>query len=83
MILARPGVLRLKGNELWVTLMPFGGREALSDWIERLNQQRLVIPWLNHLILQVEMAPLPVGLAANPRLAQRRIFANRELSRAP
>jgi len=74
--IARPGMLRLKGNELWVTLAPFTGSEALAHWIQQVNRQRIAIPWLGHLILQLEIAPLPVGLAANPRTVRRRIFAN-------
>lgn len=76
--IARPGVLRLKGDELWVSLVPFAGSQALSDWIQEINRQRIAIPWLNHLILQVEVAPLPAGLAAQPRAAARRVFANRK-----
>jgi len=77
---ARPGVLSLKGDELWVTLSPFTACPALTAWIQQLNQQRIAIPWLGHLILQVEIAPLPVGLAANPGVVRQRIFANRHLS---
>jgi hypothetical protein len=76
--IVRPGVLRLKGDELWVTLAPFTGSEALAGWIQNINQQRVAIPWLGHLILQMEVAPLPVGLAAQPRAAARRVFANRQ-----
>lgn len=78
--IARPGLLRLRGNELWVTLTPFTGCQALANWMQQLNQQQLRIPWLDHLILQMEIAPLPVGLAANPRAVRRRVFANRKLS---
>lgn len=76
--IVRPGVLTLKGEELWVSLAPFTGCEDLATWIERTNQQRIAIPWLDHLILQVEVTPLPVGLAAKPRTAARRLFANRQ-----
>lgn len=78
--IARPGLLRLRGNELWVTLTPFTGCQTLANWIQQLNQQQLQIPWLDHLILQMEVAPLPVGLAADPRAVRRRVFANRKLS---
>ena len=74
--IARPGMLRLQGNELWVTLTPFTGHQALAQWIQHLNQQRFQIPWLDHLILQIEIAPMPIGLAANPRAVRRRLFAN-------
>lgn len=76
--IARPGVVRLRENELWVTLTPFTGCQALVNWIQQLNQQRFQIPWLDHLILQMEIAPRPIGLAANPRLVRRRVFANRK-----
>ena len=74
--IARPGFLRLKGNELQVTLMPFTGSQALNEWIQQTNEQRVSIPWLDHLILQIEIAPLTVGLAANPTAVRRRVFAN-------
>jgi hypothetical protein len=76
--IARPGVLRLKGAELWVSLAPFTGSEALAGWIGQINQQRIAIPWLDHLVLQMEIAPLPLGLAAEPQTAARRVFANRQ-----
>lgn len=78
--IVRPGFLHLRADELWVTLMPFDQQAALSAWLQQLNQQRLPIPWLNGLILQIEIAPAPVGLAANPGAIKQRIFAN---SRAP
>jgi hypothetical protein len=78
--IARPGILRLRGDQLQVTLMPFKESSALDGWIEQVNAQRLTIPWLGHLILQIEIAPVPVGLAANPKAVQRRIIAN---SRSP
>jgi hypothetical protein len=77
--IARPGVLRLRGNELWVTLTPFTRCQALANWIQQPNQQWLQIPWLDHLILQMEIAPLPVGPAANRRAVRRRVLANGKL----
>ena len=77
--IARPGMLHLKGHELWVTLMPFSEQHVLTRWIQELNEQRLSIPWLNHMILQVEIAAEPAGLAANPRQLRRRLFANRKV----
>jgi len=70
------GGLYLRGSELWVTLTPFTGSQAVVDWIRHLNEQRLTLPWLNHLIPQMEIAPAPVGLAANPRAGRRRMLAN-------
>lgn len=75
---ARPGVLQLKGDELWVSLAPFTGCEALAGCIQRINQQRIALPWLGHLILQMEVASLPLGLEAQPRAAARRVSANRQ-----
>jgi hypothetical protein len=74
----RPGTLTIQGDELWVTLAPFTGSQALIPWVEQLNCKRIAIPWLGHLILQVEIALLPDGLAAEPRKLRRRVFANRE-----
>lgn len=68
--ISRPGVLHLRGHELWVTLAPFTGSQAVEDWIRHLNEQRPTLPWLNHLILQMEIAPAPAGLAANPELCR-------------
>jgi hypothetical protein len=75
--IARPGILRVKGNEFWVSLMPFVDSEALTGWLDQVNQQRIEIPWLGHLVLHIEVAALPVGLAADPDAARKRIFANR------
>ena len=74
--IARPGILRVKGDELWVSLMPFTGCEALTGWLDQINRQRLTVPWVGHLILQIEVAPAPVGLAANPAAVRKRVFAN-------
>jgi hypothetical protein len=74
--IARPGWLRLQGNELWVTMMLFAECHALTEWIRQLNQRRLWIPWLNHMVLQAEIAPAFVGLASNPRAVRQRAFAN-------
>jgi hypothetical protein len=74
--IARPGILCLRGSQLQVTLMPFTGSAALNDWIRQINQQRIAIPWLGHLILQIEIAPHPVGLAADLGAVRQRIFAN-------
>lgn len=74
--IARPGILRVKGNELWVSLMPFTGSDALTGWLEQLNRQRLAVPWVGHLILQIEVAAAPVGLAAKPGAVRQRVFAN-------
>jgi hypothetical protein len=74
--IARPGILRLKGDELWVSLMPFIDSEALTGWLDQINRQRLAVPWVGHLILQIEVAPAPLGLAANPGAVRKRVIAN-------
>ena len=74
--IARPGILRLRGNQFLVTLMPFTGCAALTEWVRQINEQQLAIPWLGHLILQIEIASHPVGCAADPQALRRRIFAN-------
>lgn len=73
--IARPGVLRLKGRELWVTLEPFVGHQALTPWLEHINSQHCMIPWLDNLVLRVEVAQEPSG-HISPALIRRRIFAN-------
>jgi len=78
--IARPGILRVKGDELWVSLMPFAGSEALTGWLDEVNRQRLAVPWLGHLVLQIEVAAAPVGLAAHPGAVRKRVFANCTLS---
>lgn len=74
--IARPGTLRLRGDQLQVTLLPFTDSAALDGWLRQINEQRFAIPWLGHLTLQVEIAPTPIGLAADPKAVQRRIIAN-------
>ena len=74
--IARPGVLRLKGRELWVTLEPFVGHRILVPWLERINTQRYTIPWLDNLVLRVDVAREPLGHATPPTRIRRLIFAN-------
>ena len=74
--IARPGVLRLKGRELWVTLEPFVGHRILVPWLERINTQRYTIPWLDNLVLRVDVAQEPLGHATPPTRIRRLIFAN-------
>jgi hypothetical protein len=73
---ARPGRLYLHNGHLIVQLDPFRGDAALKPFIQQLNQRRLPIPWLGGLILQVETAHQPQGLAAAPNLLGRKILAN-------
>jgi hypothetical protein len=73
--LVRPGRLYLQARALVVQLDPFRGAEALEPFIQQLNARRLAIPWLFGLILHVEIAPEPVGLAATPHRLGRKILA--------
>jgi len=59
----RPG---LHAGQLIVQLDPFRGDAALRPFIQQLNERQLPIPWLAGLILQVEIAAKPQGLAAVP-----------------
>lgn len=72
----RPGRLYLHAGQLMVQLDPFRGDAALKPFILQLNQRCLSIPWLAGLILQVEIAEKPQGLAAVPQLLGLRILAN-------
>lgn len=72
----RPGRLYLHAGQLIVQLDPFRGDAVLKPFIQRLNERRLPIPWLSGLILRVEIAPQPQGLAAVPNVLADRILAN-------
>ena len=72
----RPGRLYLHAGHLIVQLDPFRGDVALNSFIQRLNERRLPIPWLGGLVLHVEIANKPQGLAAVPNILGQRILAN-------
>ena len=72
----RPGRLYLHAGYLIVQLDPFRGNVALDSFIQRLNERRLPIPWLGGLVLRVEIAEKPQGLAALPNILGQRILAN-------
>ncbi|PJH74403.1 MAG: hypothetical protein CO064_12195 [Anaerolineae bacterium CG_4_9_14_0_8_um_filter_58_9] len=74
--LLRPGRLYLEAGCLIVQLDPFRGAEALQPFIQKLNQRHLAIHWLCGLILQVEIAAQPQGLAAVPQVLGQKILAN-------
>jgi hypothetical protein len=76
----RPGRLYLQAGQLIVQLDPFRGQESLDTFIQALNERRLAVPWLCNLILQIEIAPEPQGLAAVPNVLGRRILANSRLA---
>ncbi len=74
--LLRPGRLYLQAGQLIVQLDPFRGEEDLHPFLQRLNDQRLPIPWLAHLVLQIEVAEQPQGLAAVPNRLGLKILAS-------
>ena len=74
--LMRPGRLYLQAGYLIVQLDPFRGDVVLNSFIQRLNERRLPIPWLGGLVLRVEIAAKPQGLAAAPNILGQRILAN-------
>ena len=74
--IARPGRLYLRAGQLIVQLDPFRGDAALKPLIQQLNERRLAIPWLGGLILHVEIAAKPQGLAALPNILGQRILAS-------
>jgi len=76
--IARPGRLYLHAGQMTVQLDPFRGDTAVGPFIQELNERRLAVPWLGGLILQVEIAAKPQGLAAVPHILRQRILANPE-----
>ena len=74
--IARPGCLYLYAGQLIAQLDPFRGDAALKPFIQQLNERRLAIPWLGGLILHVEIAAKPQGLAALPNILGQRILAS-------
>jgi hypothetical protein len=72
----RPGRLYLHAGRLIVQLDPFRGDVVLHPFVQQLNERRLPIPWLGGLILRVEIAAKPQGLAAVPNILGQRILAN-------
>jgi len=74
--IVRPGRLYLHAGHLIVQLDPFRGAVALNSFIRRLNERRLPIPWLGGLVLHVEIAAKPQGLAAVPNILGQKILAN-------
>ncbi len=79
----RPGRLYLQAGQLIAQLDPFRGQEGLYAFIRQLNERRLTIPWLCNLVLQVEIASEPPGLAAVPHILGQKILANSGLAAPP
>lgn len=74
--LLRPGRLYLQAGQLIVQLDPFCGDDKLSLYLQYLNEQQWRIPWLSGLVLRIEIAEKPDGLAAVPQLLGEKILAN-------
>ncbi len=81
--LLRPGHLFFQAGQLIVQLDPFRGDENLRVFIQCVNQRRLPIPWLSNLVLQLEVAAQPEGLAAVPQQVGLKILANSRLLAPP
>jgi hypothetical protein len=64
----RPGRLYLQAGRLIVQLDPFCGDDKLRVYIQHLNEQQWRIPWLSGLVLRIEIAEKPEGLAAVPQV---------------
>jgi hypothetical protein len=72
----RPGTLLLKDDELQVILEPFPDQAALTNYLEWVNQQRLRLPWLNSLVLQIGVsADQPTGPPMSEAQMRKRLFA--------
>lgn len=52
----RPATLYLIGKELRVVFDPFPGQDELQLLLDKLNDKRVVLPWLNNLIVQLSIA---------------------------
>ncbi len=72
----RPGRLYLQARYLIVQLDPFRGDDLLQKYLQELNEASWRMPWLCDLILHVEIAEKPEGLAAAPQRVGEKILAN-------
>lgn len=52
----RPATLYLIGKELHVVFDPFPGQDELQPLLDKLNDKRVALPWLNHLVVQLSIA---------------------------
>jgi hypothetical protein len=52
----RPASLYLIGKVLHVVFDPFPGQDELQPLLEKLNDKRVALPWLNHLSVQLSIA---------------------------
>jgi len=51
----RPATLYLIGKELHVVFDPFPGQDELQPLLDKLNDKRVALPWLNNLIVQLSI----------------------------
>jgi hypothetical protein len=52
----RPATLYVIGKELHVVFDPFPGQDELQPLLDKLNDKRVALPWLKHLIVQLSFA---------------------------
>ena len=52
----RPATLYLIGKELHVIFDPFPGQDEFQPLLDKLNDKRVALPWLNNLIVQLSVA---------------------------
>jgi hypothetical protein len=52
----RPATLYVIGKELHVVFDPFPGQDELQPLLDKLNDKRVALPWLNNLIVQLSIA---------------------------
>lgn len=64
--LRRPGVLLLQDDCLVVRLDPFPDQDALKEYLAWVNSRQLAIPWLNGLVLRIEIADKPAAQTVPP-----------------
>jgi hypothetical protein len=79
--IVRPGRLYVQPGQLVVQLDPFRGDDLVRPYVQQLNAQQWRIAWLYNLILHVEIAEKPEGLAAVPQAVGERILANSRLAK--
>jgi len=52
----RPATLYLIGKVLHVVFDPFPGQDELQPLLDKLNDKHVALPWLNHLVVQLNIA---------------------------
>jgi hypothetical protein len=57
LFIRRPATLYLVDKELHVVFDPFPEQQALQPLLDKLNSERITIPWLNHLVFQFSLTP--------------------------